>query len=81
MTPAWKNKRKVDTEKVSTFFRFNEVFIYLCQQLQQKPQQQNKIRILRMTPAWKNKRKVDTEKVSTFFRFNEVFIYLCQQLM
>ena len=35
MTPAWKNKRKVDTEKVSTFFRFNEVFIYLCQQLMQ----------------------------------------------
>lgn len=35
--------------------------------LQQKPLQQNKIRILRMTPAWKNKRKVDTEKVSAFF--------------
>lgn len=35
MTPAWKNKRKVDTEKVSTFFRFNEVFIYLCQQFMQ----------------------------------------------
>ena len=27
MTPAWKNKRKVDTEKVSAFFRFDEVFI------------------------------------------------------
>ena len=49
--------------------------------LQQKPLQQNKIRILRMTPAWKNKRKVDTEKVSAFFRFDEVFIYLCQQFM
>ena len=35
MTPAWKNKRKVDTEKVSAFFRFDEVFIYLCQQFMQ----------------------------------------------
>ena len=34
-TDFLENKRKVDTEKVSAFFRFDEVFIYLCQQFMQ----------------------------------------------